>query len=97
MTGAFLCYKGSSLGIPLYMICKHFGLKTGYNYEIEITEGGKYYFSCEENLFIHIHKRKMFLPIIFGHYIGLVCKDKFEKLFFEPKKKQGYSIKVKRI
>ena len=96
MSGAYLCHKGSSIGMLVDTIRKHFKLKSGHNYEITIIEGKKYIFKIHEgsmSMYYDVY-RKCFL---FNDYVGLVCKEEFDNLFFVPDLKKRYDITVKKV
>ena len=96
MSGHYLYHEGSRLGLIVRAISNHFTLRAGYDYEVTIVEGKKYIFKIHEgsmSMYYDVY-RKCFL---FNDYVGLVCKEEFDNLFFVPDLKKRYDITVEKV
>ena len=83
-------YRGKYRGIITYFIRDHF--KLPYSGKVRITIEGKGPYTFEPfptGPFYDVYKH--------SQYIGIVCSEKFERLFFKPVGHRGYDIIVKEV
>ena len=87
-SGAY--YRGAFIGYIVGSIKKHFGLPHDGKVRIIIGGEGPYRFTlCHMSGMYEIHKD--------SEYIGVVCSEEFERLFFKPHPDKGYDIIVKEV
>lgn len=92
-------YEGVKLGFLTACLIDHFKLKNGEEYVITITEGRGYKINGDKEAYYHFYKTTKILRFFpgFTKYVGLICKQHFNNLFFVPNSKKRYSISVKKI
>ncbi len=83
-------YRGKYRGTLTYFIRDYFKLPYFGKPRITIREEGPYTFKFVFNsVFYEMSKD--------SQYIGIVCKEEFERLFFKPDGDKGYDIIVKEV
>lgn len=89
-------YKGKKLGSIVNFLDDRFSLRNSYKfkYRINIVEGGDFTFRAENDDF---NIDDFYYLYENTRYIGLICKDEFNKLFFEPEEDKKYNITVKKV
>ena len=92
-------YKGVKLGFLVNCIINHFRLENGEEYVITITEGRGYRISGDKEEYYNFYKETKILRFFpsLSKYVGLVCKQHFNNLFFVPDPKKRYNITVKKV
>jgi len=83
-------YRSAFIGYIVNSIKEHFGLPRDGKARIIIGEEGPYTFKLIfSNAFYEVCKH--------SKYIGVVCGEEFERLFFKPVGHRGYDIIVKEV
>ncbi len=83
-------YHNVHRGYVTTSIRNYFKLPYSGKVRITIEEKGPYRFTPRyKSSLIEVHKD--------SRYIGIVCGEEFESLFFKPNGDKGYSITVKKV
>ncbi len=83
-------YRGVHRGYVTTSIRDHFKLPYSGKVRITIKEEGPYRFTPRyRSSMIEIHKD--------SSYVGIICGEEFERLFFKPDGDKGYSIAMKKV
>ena len=83
-------YRGKYRGLLTYFVRDYFKLPDFGKVRITIGEEGPYTFGpiCDDT-FCQVYKH--------SEYIGIVCGEELERLFFKPDGDKGYDIIVKEV
>lgn len=84
-------YRGKKVDYLAEYIRNHFNITNSrvYKYVITIVEGTEYNFRNFSLEYFGLH--------IGNSFIGVICKEYFEKVFFRPDPKKRYNITVKKV
>ncbi len=83
-------YRGVCEGIMSYSLKIHFGLPLFGKVRITVEEKGPYQFVTSFNDCLYEISKN-------SEYVGVVCCDVFERLFFKLDGRKSYSITVKEV
>ena len=84
-------YRNVDLGQLVFGLEDQFGLRFDGKYSITVKENidGVFSFETDEDSYYELHHN--------GKYIGIVCMEHFDKLFFTPDERRNYYITVKKV
>ena len=91
-------YRNIRLGDIVLNLMRNFKMNANGKYVVTIVEDskGKYTIEAFDDYAFYY---EIYLDTLYrGHlYQGLVCVDKFDELFFVPRKNKRYNITVKKV
>ncbi len=82
-------YRGILKGKLTYFVRDHFELPCNGKVRITIEEKGPYTFGLTPGDILYEVRKD-------SQYIGIICRDQFDRLFFKPDERKNYSIVVKK-
>lgn len=80
-------YRNKDLGVFSCFLVEEFNMKAGHKYRVIIVKGSKYRISAKSPISAcHIHTVKIVEDGDNEYtYLGLICANRFQKIFFNPK------------
>ena len=86
-------YRGKYLGYIADKIRRTFHITNSrtFKYAITIVEGTQYRIIAESDLYYQVRDTEC------NAFCGVICKRRFDKLFFVPRKNKRYDIIVKKV